>query len=88
MTGFEPRTSGIGSNRSTNWATTTAGQVVYPQKSRPRFHLMRSLEFLLTFAHLDHDQCDRIWQKFALGSVLEGLFGIWQNFDHTLPNLT
>ena len=24
MTGFEPRTSGIGSNRSTNWATTTA----------------------------------------------------------------
>ena len=24
MTGFEPRTSGIGSNCSTNWATTTA----------------------------------------------------------------
>ena len=24
MTGFEPRTSGIGSDRSTNWATTTA----------------------------------------------------------------
>ena len=24
MTGFEPRTSSIGSNRSTNWATTTA----------------------------------------------------------------
>ena len=24
MTGFEPRTPGIGSNRSTNWATTTA----------------------------------------------------------------
>ena len=24
MTGFEPRTSGVGSNRSTNWATTTA----------------------------------------------------------------
>ena len=24
MTGFEPRTSGIGSNRSTNWTTTTA----------------------------------------------------------------
>ena len=23
MTGFEPRTSGIGSDRSTNWATTT-----------------------------------------------------------------
>ena len=24
MTGFEPRTSGIGSDRTTNWATTTA----------------------------------------------------------------
>ena len=24
MTGIEPRTSGIGSDRSTNWATTTA----------------------------------------------------------------
>ena len=24
MTGFEPQTSGIGSDRSTNWATTTA----------------------------------------------------------------
>ena len=24
MTGFEPRTSGIGSDRSTNWSTTTA----------------------------------------------------------------
>ena len=24
MTGFEPRTSGIGSDCSTNWATTTA----------------------------------------------------------------
>ena len=24
MTGFKPRASGIGSNRSTNWATTTA----------------------------------------------------------------
>ena len=24
VSGFEPRTSGIGSNRSANWATTTA----------------------------------------------------------------
>ena len=29
MTGFEPRASGIGSNCSTNWATTTA-----PEKLR------------------------------------------------------
>ena len=28
MTGFEPRTSGIGNDRSTNWATTTARDVV------------------------------------------------------------
>ena len=28
MTGFEPRTSGIGSNRSTNWATTTAHWII------------------------------------------------------------
>ena len=27
MTGFEPRTSGIGSDRSTNWATTTAAHI-------------------------------------------------------------
>ena len=26
MTGFEPRTSGVGSNRSTNWATTAASK--------------------------------------------------------------
>ena len=29
MTGLEPRTSGIGSNHSTNWATTTAQQFMY-----------------------------------------------------------
>ena len=28
MTGFEPRTSGIGSDRSTNWATTTAQKLL------------------------------------------------------------
>ena len=30
MTGFKQRTSGIGSNRSTNWATTTAVNVINP----------------------------------------------------------
>ena len=29
MTGFEPRTSGIGSDRFTNWAITTAPNIVY-----------------------------------------------------------
>ena len=28
MTGFEPRTSGIGSDRYTNWATTTAQYLI------------------------------------------------------------
>ena len=28
MTGFEPRTSGIGSDRSTNWATTTSQHIL------------------------------------------------------------
>ena len=32
MTGFEPRTSGIGSDRSTNWATTTAKNYSYSPK--------------------------------------------------------
>ena len=27
MTGFEPQISGIGSNRSANWATTTAKMI-------------------------------------------------------------
>ena len=29
MTGFEPRTSGIGSDLSTNWATTTSHQTFF-----------------------------------------------------------
>ena len=33
MTGFEPRTSGVGSNRSTDWATTIAQNwsIIIPQ---------------------------------------------------------
>ena len=30
LTGFEPITSSIGSNRSTNWATTLAGVNLFP----------------------------------------------------------
>ena len=43
MTGFEPRTSDIGSNCSTNWATTTAqqfvlcGSILNPSHSHPFF---------------------------------------------------
>ena len=32
MTGFEPRTSGIVSNCSTNWATTTAQEYIFVEK--------------------------------------------------------
>ena len=32
MTGFEPRTSGIGSDRSTNWATITAWTYMFDVK--------------------------------------------------------
>ena len=34
MTGFEPRTSGIGSDRSTNWATTTAHELMFVSESK------------------------------------------------------
>ena len=34
MTGFEPRTSGIGSNRSTNWATTIVFGVCFEMSEK------------------------------------------------------
>ena len=33
MTGFEPRISGIGSDRSANWATTTGTQLITLEKT-------------------------------------------------------
>ena len=36
MTGVEPRTSGIESNRSTNWATTTSQSLTH------QFHLLKN----------------------------------------------
>ena len=38
MTGFEPRTSGIGSDRSTNWATTTAQPTDLFEREKPPQH--------------------------------------------------
>ena len=41
MTGFKPWTSGIGSDRSTNWATTTANRLFNFVESVSRFrHLL------------------------------------------------
>ena len=37
MTGFEPRTSEIGSDRSTNWATTTAHLLIVAYNIRPEW---------------------------------------------------
>ena len=39
MTGFELRTSGVGSDRSTNWATTTASSLYYISVSFSRCHV-------------------------------------------------
>ena len=37
MTGFEPRNFGIRSDRSTNWATTTANQIIWEiRQNEPR----------------------------------------------------
>ena len=42
MTGFEPRTSGIGSGRSTNWGTTTAPLSFIRQSSFSFIYFFRS----------------------------------------------
>ena len=44
MTGFEPRTSGIGSDRSTNWATTTALGLLLLQ------YVIKIFKFLLSYS--------------------------------------
>ena len=52
MTGFEPRTSGIGSDRSTNWATTTARllpPLCHDYSSNRRLNKVYLAVILLTF---------------------------------------
>ena len=46
MTGVEPRTSGIKSNRSTNWATTTAQRTLIVRGERITERLCSSLKRL------------------------------------------
>ena len=49
MTGFEPRTSGIGSDRSTNWATTTSlKQILLPTEQSQHYN-NKTREYLLTY---------------------------------------
>ena len=44
MTGFELRTSGIGSDRSTNWATTTVQALMsYPEPNRVSKQAMQGI---------------------------------------------
>ena len=38
MLGFERRISGVGDNRSTNWATTTAQFFIFPSKDRLKLY--------------------------------------------------
>ena len=51
MTGFEPRTSGIGSDRSTNWATQPL-----PIDNLPTFNF-------IIWSHWSHSQKDVKWSK-------------------------
>ena len=54
MTGFEPRTSGIRSDRSTNWATTTAWTIYFLRHiyltSRPYFTPIFALLVVVPFS--------------------------------------
>ena len=60
MTEFEPRTSGIGSNHSTNWATTTAAVISFKEairlqkrfdKTTFRYLLRQKLLYEARFVH-------------------------------------
>ena len=42
MLGFEQRISGVGSDRSTNWATTTAQPAIFFTTNRPYLHSSRN----------------------------------------------
>ena len=74
MTGFDPWTSGIVSDRSTNWATTTALRFDSLLKS---FYFV-FLSYISTNSsfqrsrYLGYNQCDQIWHNCALlGNILE-----------------
>ena len=73
MTGFEPRTSGIGSDRSTNWATTTA-----------RLLNTRCLFFL----YIDDVQSDQMGIfRAKMAQVSRDVFGYLKNATYFGGNL-
>ena len=51
MTGFEPQTSQIGSNHSTNWATTTARVVTLLWNFLMRLDTVRTRLYMLHYGH-------------------------------------
>ena len=65
MTGFEPRTSGIGSDRSTNWATTIA-QALHTLINLSNWWLYKPVNFVYIYNLTSHWKCKlrRIAQVF------------------------
>ena len=66
MTGFKPQTSGVGSDRSTNWATTTT-HVVEPVETRARSHKEISVQIYVKL----------ILKEAVNGQYLKRLLGQW-----------
>ena len=59
MTGFEPRTSGIGSNLSTNWATTTAKALLYIRRLQQIRIVIRWLGYFSIFVHFQQTNVNK-----------------------------
>ena len=80
MTGFEPRTSGIGSDHSTNWATTTAQNAVI--LSTESCGVMNNIEILMhDFCHLPRfHQWWYLLQLMQVVSYKKKVFTEWVNY--------
>ena len=82
MTGFEPRTSAIGSNHSANLATTTAQNY--------RFFLtnLTSTKVWPSSCVTRFGEISPLWHNFkSLRQIFESLFIIWQNVYFTLAKM-
>ena len=81
MTGFEPRTSGLGSDRSTNWATTTAQiKKAYQQDQKTKPNLSKAKvcwnnalcgQSYKQFTLVIYNSTVVIWDIFKSGTTLE-----------------
>ena len=92
MTGFEPQTSGIGSDRSTNWATTTSQLQNLFITSVPAKQLKITFK-INSWGLVVYEQCDLIWQNLATLQQHKKLWpfrndsnSIWQIFELSLAN--